>query len=81
MEDKEEIYLTIYFGYMEIKFEFYRIKKIKIALKNGFRFSETVKLTRRIVSSLSNINICCLLNLPIPIMHSEFSRKRSQDPE
>ena len=52
---------------MKFKSQFYGLnEKIKNALKNGFRFSETRKLTLEIHSSLSNINICYYLKMPIP---------------
>ena len=42
------------------------IENIKIARKNGFSFSEIVKFTIKIYSSLSDINIRYYLKLPIP---------------
>ena len=60
MENKEEIIiLTITLEYMRFKSQLFGLdKEIKTALKLGFGFSETVKLTIEIDSSLSNINKC-----------------------
>ena len=41
-------------------------------LKNGFRFSEIVKITIKIDSSMSKLNICQYFYLPIPIMHGKI---------
>ena len=59
MENNAEVFLTITYGHMKIKTQFYRLnRKIKNALKNGLRFNEIVKFTIINDSSLSNINIC-----------------------
>ena len=59
MEKVEEIILTITLGNMESKPHIYGLNtKIKNALKNGFRFSETVKLTVKYYSRLSNKKEC-----------------------
>ena len=44
-------------------------------------FNEIVEITRKIYSSLSNINICYYLKHRIPIMHRQFLRQISQNPE
>ena len=56
MENIEEVFLTPTHGYRYLNSEFYKLnKKIKNAKKNGFRFSEKVKLSIKIESSLSHI--------------------------
>ena len=50
MENIEEVVLTITLEYMKFKSQFYALnKKIKSALKNGFRFGEIVKLTKKLI--------------------------------
>ena len=49
--------------------------------KNGFNFVELVKITIKIDSSLSHVNICYFLKLPILIMHREFFEFLSRIPE
>ena len=67
---------------MNNKSQFYRLgKKIKRARKNWFRFIQKVKLTIKIISRISNINICPYLKLPIPKLHRQFLRIISQNPE
>ena len=67
---------------MKFKFQFYGLGiKIKNARKHCFRFSEIVKLTSKIYSSISNINICYYLKLPIPKMHGDFLKLLPQNPE
>ena len=67
---------------MKIKTQFYGLnKKIITALKKGFRLSEIVKLTIKINSSLSNINMSYYLKVQIPILHRQFFRIISQNPE
>ena len=56
-----------------MKCHLYGLKKNKNARKNCFRFSEIVKITIKIDSSLSNITIGCLLKMPTPEIHREFS--------
>ena len=51
-------------------------------LENMIRESGFIhKRIIRTYSSLSNINICYLLNFPTPIMHRHFLRILSQNPE
>ena len=56
-------------------------KILKIARQNGLTFIQIKKVTMKIYSSLSNTNICYYLKLPIPIMHRQFFRIISQNPE
>ena len=54
----EEVNLPISLGYMEFISENFGLnKRIKNARNNGFIFIEIVKLTIKIYSNLSNINI------------------------
>ena len=65
---KKSFYFTL--GYMKHKSQLYGLsKKIKKAGKDFFEFSVTVKLTRKIDSRISNINICPDLKMPMPIMY------------
>ena len=58
-ENSEEVLLSIPLRYMKNKSHFHGLgEKIKNAKYNCFRFSEMVKLTVKIDSSISNINIC-----------------------
>ena len=54
-------------------------KKLTIALGNGFKFNQIKKLTIKIYSNLSNINIRYYLKLCIPIKHRQFFRKLAQN--
>ena len=82
MENIEKIILTITLEYMKFKSQLYGLnKKIETVLKNGFRFSEIVKLKLKKYSSLSNINRHYYLKHRIPIMHRQFFRIISQTPE
>ena len=56
-------------------------EKIEKDQQIGFVFNETVKLTRKIDSILSIINICYYLKIPIPIMHRQFLKIITQNPE
>ena len=56
-------------------------KKFKVAPQNGFIFNQTNKLTIKIYSSLSQINIHYYLKHPIPILHRHSSKILSQNPE
>ena len=59
LEIIEEVVKTITLAYMEFESHFYALnQKLKNALKNGFRFSELLRLTLKIYSRLSNIIIC-----------------------
>ena len=58
---------------MEYKTEFYGLnKKIKNDQRYGFIFIQINKLTIRICSNLSSLNIQNYLKLRIPIMHRHF---------
>ena len=56
-------------------------KKLTVARGNDFKFNHIYKLTIKIYSHLSHINIQYHLKLRIPIMHRHFFRKLSQNPE
>ena len=82
MENNGEVFLTITLGYMKYSSQSYGLsKKTTNATKNCFRIGEIVKLAIKIDWSLSNQNICYYSKLPIPILHTEFSRKNSQNPQ
>ena len=82
LRNNEEVILTISFFYTELKSQFYGLsKKVKNAGNNGFTFDQIIKLTMKIDSSLSNINIQYYLNFPIPIMHRQFLKIISQNPD
>ena len=51
------------------------------AQKNAFRISEIVKLTIKSDSSLSHINICYYLKLRIAVLHGDFFRRISENPQ
>ena len=54
-------------------------KKLTIAHGNGFLFIQMNKLTIKIHSNLSNINICCFLKHRIPMCHRKSLLKISQN--
>ena len=56
-------------------------KKLTIARERNFIFIQINKLTTKIYSNLSHINIHYYLKLRIPIMHRQFFRKLSQNPD
>ena len=56
-------------------------KKLTVARERGYVFNQINKLTIKIYSNLSHINIHHYLKLRIPIMHRQFFRKLSQNPE
>ena len=56
-------------------------KKLTIARGNGFVVNQMNKLTIKIYSNLSQINIHCYLKLRIPMGHRQFFRKLSQTRE
>ena len=56
-------------------------KKITVARGNGFKFNQINKLTIKIYSNLSHINIHYYLKLRIPIMHRHFFGKLAQNLE
>ena len=58
---------------MTYKSQFYGFtNKITNTKRNCFRFSEIVKLTNKIHSSISDLDIFCYLELPMPIMYGKF---------
>ena len=56
-------------------------KKLSIARGNGSVFNQLNKLTIKIYSSLSYINIDHYVKLRMPIMHRHCFRKLAQNPE
>ena len=69
LENNEEVILAITIGYMKFKSHFYGLsKKIKNARKSSFRFSEVIRVTIKIDSTISNINLCYYIKIPIPIL-------------
>ena len=54
-------------------------KKLTVARKNGFKFNQINKLTIKIYSNLSNINIHYHLKLGVSPFHRQFFRKISQN--
>ena len=56
-------------------------KKITIARENGFKFNQINKLTIKIYSNLSNINIHYHLRLGAPPLHRQFFLKISHNRE
>ena len=50
-------------------------QKLTVACGNGFLFSQINKLTKKIYSNLSHINIHYYLKIRIPIMHCQFFPK------
>ena len=59
----------------------YLNKKIKNARQRGFIFNQKSKLTLKIYSYLSRINVLFYLKLQIPIMHRHFFKILSQNRE
>ena len=73
IRNSEKTFLKISIEYMEFKSQFYGLsKKVRNASNIGFIFNQIVKLTIKISSSLSNINICFYLKHRIPIMHRQL---------
>ena len=56
-------------------------KKLTVARQNGLIFNEINKITKKIYSNLTHINIHYYLKLRIPIMHRQFFRKLAQNRE
>ena len=56
-------------------------KKLTVARENGFLFNQINKLTIKIYSNLSHINIHYYLKLRIPTLHRKFFKKISQNRE
>ena len=80
ISNNEASNITISHISMEFKTEFYGlIKKMKNAGQSGFIFNQINKLTIKVYSNLSNINIHYYLKLRIQMMHQHFFRKLSQN--
>ena len=56
-------------------------KKLTVARQNGFILNQINKLTKKVYSNLSNLNLHYYLTLRIPIMHRHVFRKISQKTE
>ena len=57
-KNNEEVILPVSLGYMEFKSEYYGLNvKIEKARNKGFLINEIIKLTMKIYSNQSNINI------------------------
>ena len=54
---------------------------MKNARRNGFIFDQKNKLTIKIYSNLSKINICDYLKHRISMCHKQFFKTFSQNPE
>ena len=72
MENKEEVFLKILLGQWSLNLTSMDLKKLKNASKSGSRFSEIVKVTKKIVSSMSNTNRCYHMKLTMPFMCRKF---------
>ena len=81
MHNNQEVNLPFTLGYMKFKSQFYGLGKKSQARNNGFIFNEKVKLTTKIDSRQSNINICYYLGFRTPIWRREVFRILSQTPE
>ena len=58
LENNEEVILSITLEFMKSNSQFFKLKKIKEAAKNSFRFKDILLLTIKLFSSLSKMNIC-----------------------
>ena len=56
-------------------------KEITTARQRGFKFNQINKLTIKVYSNLSNINLCYYLKHRIPMCHKKFLLKSSQNKE
>ena len=80
ISNNEEVNFTITHRSMEFKTEFYGLnKKIKNARESDFIFNQINKLTLKIYSNLSNINICYYLKHRIPMGQRLFFKTLSQN--
>ena len=76
ISNNEEVNLIVTHRSMEFKTDFYGLnKKIKNARRNGFILNQINKLTIKIYSNLSNINIHYHLKLGAPPLHRQFFMK------
>ena len=80
ISNNEEVNLIVTHRSMEFKTEFYGLnKKIKNARRNGFIFNQISRLTIKIYSNLSHINIHYHLRLGASPLHRQFFIKISQN--
>ena len=56
-------------------------KKLTFARQNGFAFNQKKNLTKKFYKNLSNINIQSYPNLRMPILHRQFFKILSQNPD
>ena len=76
----EEVNFAVTHRSMEFKTEFYGLnKKIKNARENGYIFNQINKLTIKIYSNLSNINIQYHLRLGASPLHRQFFKNLAQN--
>ena len=59
----------------------YELKKLTVARKRGFNFYQINKLTIKVCSNPSQRNIHYYLKLQVPILHRQFFKTLSQNPE
>ena len=80
ISNNEEVNFAVTHRSMEFKTEFYGLnKKIRNARKNGYIFNQINKLTIKIYSNLSNINIQYHLRLGASPLHCQFFKKISHN--
>ena len=80
ISNNEEVNFAVTHRSMEFKTEFYGLnKKIKNARENGYIFNQINKLTIKIYSNLSNINIQYHLRLGASPLHRQFFKKISKN--
>ena len=80
ISNNEEVNLIITHKSMEFKTDFYGLnKKIKNARRNGFIFNQINKLTIKVYSNLSHINIHYHLRLGASPLHRQFFKNLAQN--
>ena len=80
--NNETAFLNVNHDCLEYKTDYCGLnKKVKNAKLIKFKFDEILKLLMKFYSSLSNTNICYYLKHRIPIMHRQFFRIYSQNPD
>ena len=80
ISNNEEVNFAVTHRSMEFKTEFYGLnKKIKNARENGYIFNQINKLTIKIYSNLSNINIQYHLRLGASPLHCRFFKMLSRN--
>ena len=73
---------TVNFLISDISLGMYELnKKLTIARENGFIFNHINKLTKKILSNLSHINIHYLLTLGAPALHYRFFKNLLKNPD